>query len=329
MYATAAVLFCFLTLSSAETDEFIKNMKAYSEQFKSFESVVKITGVIEPLFKNRDEAIAYEKNNIQSIVKSSNRKITFEQLKDRLEKNVNYYVSPQKLGPTIYTCKCLDINTYLLTIFSTQENACMQIKYAEEGLVADYELAPSKTEVSSLTFRQNRNETRYHGIEQFYYEMIYGMDLSNVKLNTNNEGMKILQINLGKNTNIELLFDKEHPCFPTRISHNSPSSRTVYENKQFYQIEDTLFIPKICALTNYKSQPVKGEWEKEGNHQFELTSFHFIGELKKNDLNYDVPISTKVHSELNNTSFLVTAEKFGNSPKFQDILNFVKKDEKK
>ncbi len=318
MINTSLFILSVSLFTAMEAEEFIQKVEDYSKKINSFECTVIGNPVFEPLFDSMEKAIEYETQRVKELYGFSEEKITEEKIAKMITNNAQSYTRRHKPKPIYYTCKCLDINNFLIVIYDSGKEQCVQIIYVDNQFKVDYD-----PRSAYMTLMPRKGIQRYN-IQPFFHEYFFNLDQDNATLETK-ENKRILSFKPERNYLCKYIFENDRLIPSTIIREvmdlGHIKLRVLQKNTTFLTFKDDLIIPQQCTLKHYEIHPTTNKLIMKDSTTFTLDTFIKNNNLKKDDLDLEIPLYTSITVTHKNKSLTVTTGQFGDTPTLLSILN--------
>ncbi len=315
MINTSLFILSVSLFTAMEAEEFIQKVEDYSKKINSFKCTIVRNTTRVPIFDTMEEAIKYETNRVKTIHGFSDKKLAEEKIYNRIRNNARIYFEGEKGYPVYYYCKCLNMDSFIVSIIDSKKNQCMQIIYTDNQFHVDYR--PGKGSIKIT----NKKEHSRDVILPLYYERLYNIDSKDASLKKNDKGNLILKI-LNQNAGIiyKYIFDNEFSFIPSKIIKKTDYTESIFHNLEFMTITKNLIFPSVCLRTNTTYDSQTGNITKKYKSKGVIEDFEIIDDMNKNDLDIKIPLNTKVSDRTENNLFYVSSTEFGDMPTLHAIL---------
>ncbi|MFB3785184.1 MAG: hypothetical protein ACE15F_02320 [bacterium] len=273
----------------------IAAMREHSQKIMPFSCTIEVHPLIHPMFSDAEEATQYEMQRLAARQQEIGRSMDLATYEKVLQNNVKYYLEGNMSDyVTLRYYKCLDMDTFMLTVYDTVLQKTMQIQLFDDSFSADY--FPNE---HTLTIMPN---SRKRDIIPFLtHEVVYQLDESTVSVESR-ENQYILEAARVPDDFYTFVFTPSRPFIPEKISEYTPTWRTEYEYLDF-QTYNGFTVPHTILAKQYNQHPVTNtDWLKYESI-YQVTNFKVEDSLSEKDLDIVIPTGTQIFNGFTNTSY--------------------------
>lgn len=274
----------------------IAAMREHSQKIMPFSCTIELHGITHPMFSDAEEATQYEMQRLavrQQEIGRSMDPATYEKV---LQNNVKYYLEGNMSDyVTLYYYKCLDMDTFMLTVYDTVLQKTMQIKLFDASFTADYD--PNQQSLMIMPLGERRRET----IPFLGYEIIYQLDENTVSVSSQGD-QYILKAARNPYDSSTFVFSPGRSFIPEKITRNTLAWHTENEYLDFVTY-DGFTIPHTILFQQYNQHPVTNEFWLKYEITYKVTEFKVEDYMSEKDLDIVIPAGTRIFNGFTNTSY--------------------------
>ena len=273
----------------------IAAMREHSQKIMPFSCTIELHGMTHPMFSDAEEATQYEMQRLaarQQEIGRSMDQATYEKI---LQNNVKYYLEGNMSDyVTLRYYKCLDMDTFILTVYDTVVQKTMQIQLFDASFSADY--FPNEHTLTIMPSSKKRDI-----IPLLTHEKVYQLDESTINVESR-ENQCVLEAARVPDDLYTFVFTPSRPFIPEKIFEYTPTWRTEYEYMDFHTYNN-FTVPHTILFQQYNLHPVtSADWLKY-EITFKVTDFKMEDNMSEKDLDIVIPAGTRIFNGFTNTSY--------------------------
>lgn len=274
----------------------IAAMREHSQKIMPFSCTIEVHPLIHPMFSDAGEATQYEMQRLaarQQEIGRSMDQATYEKV---LQNNVKYYLEGNMSDyVTLYYYKCLDMDTFMLTVYDTVLLKTMQIQLFDASFTADYD--PNQRSLMIMPLGERRRET----IPFLAHEIVYQLDENTVSVSSQ-DNHYILEASRNPYDSSTFVFSPGRPFIPEKITRNTLAWYTRHEYEDFVTYNG-FTIPHTILFQQYNQHPVTNEFWLKYEITYKVTEFKVEDYMSEKDLDIVIPAGTRIFNGFTNTSY--------------------------
>ncbi|HQH72458.1 MAG TPA: hypothetical protein PK360_10300 [bacterium] len=291
----------------------IAAMREHSQKIMPFSCTIEGHLLTHPMFSDAGEATQYEMQRLaarQQEIGRSMDQATYEKV---LQNNVKYYLEGNMSDyVTLYYYKCLDMDTFMLTVYDTVVQKTMQIKLFDASFTADYD--PNQQSLMIMPLGERRRET----IPFLAHEIVYQLDENTVSVSSQ-DNHYILEASRNPYDSSTFVFSPGRSFIPEKITRNTLAWYTEHEYADFVTYNG-FTIPHTILIQQYNQHPVTNEFWLKYEITFKVTDFKMEDNMSEKDLDIVIPAGTRIYDGFTNTGFDSPADTDGQTVTVRSIV---------